>query len=90
MGVVGLATAVTNNEARLRWRARRGTLELDTMLGWWLDTRYPEADAATQMYFDALLGATDPDLWDWLTGHLVPIDPRFALIIDEIRAHHRV
>lgn len=77
-------------EARLRWRARRGTRELDRMLGWWMDARYAAADAATREHFDALLDASDPDLWDWLTGHLVPSDPRFSVIIDEIRTHHRV
>ncbi len=75
---------------RLRWRCRRGTRELDRMLGWWLDARFAEADATKQADFDALLDCSDPDLWDWLTGHLAPADPRFASIIDEIRAHHRV
>lgn len=76
--------------SRLRWRVRRGTRELDSMLGWWLDMRYRAVDSTTQMNFDALLDSTDPDLWDWLTGHLDPTDPRFVPIIDEIRAHHRV
>ena len=76
-------------EARLRWRCRRGTRELDRMLGWWLEARFAEVDAAQQLNFDALLDCSDPDLWDWLTGHADP-DPRFTTIIDEIRTHHRV
>ncbi len=76
-------------QARLRWRARRGTRELDTLLGWWLDTRLASADAATVADFDALLDCPDPDLWDWLTGHAEP-ETRFAAIVDEIRARHRV
>lgn len=79
-----------SSEARLRWRARRGTRELDAMLGWWLDARLAQVDATQQANFDALLDATDPDLWDWLTGHLAPTDPRFVPIINEIRAHHRL
>lgn len=75
--------------ARLRWRARRGTRELDTMLGWWLDAHLADADAATLANFDALLDCADPDLWDWLTGH-AEAEPQFIAIIDEIRAHHRV
>ncbi len=75
--------------SRLRWRVRRGTRELDTMLGWWLDVRYRAANSAAQANFDALLDCSDPDLWDWLTGHAEP-DPQFATIIDEIRTHHRV
>jgi antitoxin CptB len=77
-------------ESRLRWRARRGTRELDRLLGWWLDERYPCASASARTDFDALLDCSDPDLWDWLTGHAVPADARFAAIVDEIRAHHRV
>jgi antitoxin CptB len=76
-------------QARLRWRARRGTRELDTMLGCWLDTHLADADAAALASFDALLDCADPDLWDWLIGHAEP-EPRFAAIIDEIRARHRV
>ncbi|MBN8727378.1 MAG: succinate dehydrogenase assembly factor 2 [Xanthomonadales bacterium] len=76
--------------ARLRWRARRGTRELDRLLGWWLDERHPAADEATRSAFAALLDCPDPDLWDWLTGHAEPEEPRFAAIIDEIRAAHRV
>ncbi len=76
-------------EARLRWRARRGTRELDRLLEEWLDTRYPQADIASIAAFDALLDCPDPDLWDWLTGHVPPL-PRFAAIVDEIRARHRV
>ncbi|MFI4970989.1 MAG: succinate dehydrogenase assembly factor 2 [Lysobacterales bacterium] len=78
-----------SEEARLRWRARRGTRELDRLLAGWLDTRYRHADVATRAAFDALLDCPDPDLWDWLTGHAEP-GPNFAAIIDEIRADHRV
>lgn len=83
-------TTYTISPQRLRWRCRRGTRELDRMLGWWLDARFAEAGGTKQADFDALLESSDPDLWDWLTGHLEPTDPRFAPIIDEIRAHHRV
>lgn len=77
-------------EARLRWRARRGTRELDTLLGWWLDARFENANAPARADFDALLDASDPDLWDWLTGHAEPSNARLRTIIDEIRAYHRV
>jgi antitoxin CptB len=76
--------------ARLRWRARRGTRELDQLLGWWLDERHGLADAATRADFADLLEMPDPDLWDWLMGKQQPTEPRFAALIDEIRTHHRV
>lgn len=74
-----------NAEGRLRWRCRRGTRELDALLGGWLDTCFPHADAQRRADFDRLLDVQDPDLWDWLTGHSAPSDPGFAAIIDEIR-----
>jgi antitoxin CptB len=74
---------------RLRWRARRGTRELDQLLGGWLDAHFAHADADVLADFDALLDTPDPQLWDWLIGHAAP-DTRYAAIVDEIRALHRV
>jgi antitoxin CptB len=78
------------NEARLRWRARRGTRELDALLGGWLDERFATADDARQQAFDAMLDAPDPDLWDWVMGHARPPRPDWQAIIDDIRARHRL
>jgi antitoxin CptB len=75
---------------RLRWRCRRGTRELDALLGGWLDQCYADAGVERRADFEALLDCNDPDLWDWLIGHAAPADRRFAAIIDEIRTHHRV
>ena len=75
---------------RLRWRCRRGTRELDRLLDWWLRERHPHADATAREAFDALLDTADPELWSWMTGQSEPIELRFAGIVDEIRAHHRV
>ncbi|MGH8172467.1 MAG: succinate dehydrogenase assembly factor 2 [Rhodanobacteraceae bacterium] len=74
---------------RLRWRCRRGTRELDALLGWWLDARFPGADTAQREDFAAMLETPDPDLWNWLIGQ-EPAAPRFAHIVDEIRFRDRV
>lgn len=76
-------------DSRLRWRCRRGTRELDLLLGWWLDARYPRADADQRAAFDALLDAPDPDLWDWLIARVEPNDSAVREIVDEIRTQHR-
>jgi len=76
--------------ARLRWRCRRGTRELDALLGGWLERRYAAGDAVTRAAFADLLDVQDPDLWDWLVGRGRPADPRFVAIVDEIRSRHRV
>ena len=83
-------TAVLSDINRLRWRCRRGTRELDRLLGWWLTERYEKSDGALRAAFARMLEQPDPDLWDWLTGHAVPDDTAFARIVDEIRTWHRV
>ncbi|WP_440221585.1 succinate dehydrogenase assembly factor 2 [Dokdonella sp. MW10] len=75
--------------SRLRWRCRRGTRELDQVLGGWLDQRYPTADDAARAAFARLLDRQDPDLWDWIVGHGRPDDAGEAAVIDDIRARHR-
>ena len=70
---------------RLRWRCRRGTRELDELLGRWLAQRYAHADAQRRADFDRLLDEQDPLLWEWLTGAALPDDPGFQAIVDEIR-----
>ena len=78
------------DEARLRWRCRRGMRELDQLLGWYLDARFGQAEAATKAAFSTLLEQPDPQLWDWLSGRDAPDDSGWRRIIDEIRARNRV
>lgn len=75
---------------RLRWRCRRGTRELDQLVGWWLEERYPEADATLREGFAALLEQQDPDLWNWILGDGTPPDTGQARVINEIRARNRL
>jgi antitoxin CptB len=74
----------------LRWRCRRGTRELDRLVSWWLTERWENADGEARAAFANMLECADPDLWNWLTGLETPDDPAVALIVDEIRAVHRV
>ncbi|HET7592607.1 MAG TPA: succinate dehydrogenase assembly factor 2 [Rhodanobacteraceae bacterium] len=70
---------------RLRWRCRRGTRELDALLGGWLDARRDSIDAGELATFDALLDQQDPVLWDWLMGHAEPPRADWRAIVAEIR-----
>lgn len=81
---------MTSDSARLRWRCRRGMRELDQLLGWWFDVRYPHAADAERNAFCALLDAQDPQLWDWFCGRGAPHDPAQGRIVDEIRNRNRV
>lgn len=55
---------------RLRMRAwRRGTKEMDLILGPYADSDLASLDAATLDLFEAVLDENDQDLYLWVTGH---------------------
>lgn len=51
---------------RLKWRCRRGLLELDVLLERFLSRHYENLSASDQEVFAALLERSDQDLIDWL------------------------
>ncbi len=53
---------------RIRWRCRRGLLELDIVLGRFVERHYASLDEAGRAAFDALLDMPDAELWDMITG----------------------
>lgn len=71
---------------RLRWRCRRGTRELDALLGGWLAS-HVSMDDAQFAAFDSLLDRQDPELWDWLMGHAESPRDDWQAIIAEIRRY---
>ena len=77
-------------ESRLRWNCRRGMRELDQLLTWYLDKRYPLASDDDKNAFVTLLDQQDPDLWNWFSGRTVPEDAAWQRIVDEIRSDRRI
>ena len=55
-------------ERRLRWRCRRGLLELDIVLGRFVELHYRGLSDAQHRAFDELLNMPDAQLWDMITG----------------------
>src|SRR5450756_663468 len=53
---------------RVRWRSRRGLLELDIVLGRFIDKHYAQLDEAGKQAFEALLDMPDNPLWDMIAG----------------------
>lgn len=81
------------NEAarkRLAWRCRRGTRELDILLGGWLREDYAAAGETERVAFESLLEQQDPDLWDWLMARMPAPRADWQAIIDAIRARHQL
>lgn len=59
-------------ERRLRWRCRRGLLELDIVLDRFVRQRYQTMDDEQRKVFDELLAMPDTELWDVITGKKEP------------------
>jgi antitoxin CptB len=49
---------------RVRWRCRRGLLELDLVLQRFVDQYYAGLSEAERRQFETLLDLTDNELWD--------------------------
>lgn len=70
---------------RLRWRCRRGVLELDIALGRFLDTEFHRLDASQRQAFECLLEAADEDLWRWINGDEEGLEPAWRELIAALR-----
>ncbi len=75
---------------RLRWRCRRGTKELDRILGGYLEEDYAQAPVELQHAFIALLEVQDPDIYDWLMGAQTPDTELFKNIIRVLRQKYQL
>ena len=75
---------MTEELNRLRWRCRRGMLELDAWLGGFLDTGYHGLDQGEKAAFGLLVEQEDMDLLAWLSGQ-APVPAEFAAVIEKIR-----
>ncbi|MHB1586488.1 MAG: FAD assembly factor SdhE [Acidiferrobacteraceae bacterium] len=71
--------------ARLRWRCRRGLLELDLLLTRFVDGLSPD-DRETLLDLERLLTHPDMDLANWLRGESAPDDPRLRALIARLQA----
>jgi antitoxin CptB len=67
---------------RIRWRCRRGLLELDLVLARFLERYLPELSAEEVEAFKALLELPDHELWELVAG-LAPPPPGAAGAIAE-------
>jgi antitoxin CptB len=69
---------------RIRWRCRRGLLELDLLLKAFLDRRFDSLDADQRQRFNELLDQPDNDLLDLAMGRCEPA-PRYRTVVDLLR-----
>lgn len=69
---------------RVRYRCRRGMLELDTVLKQAFDQHFATLSDQDQQLFANMLEEEDTVLLMWLTGREVPEDEQMARLIKEI------
>lgn len=69
--------------AQLRWRCRRGLLELDIVLARFLEEQYGTLDATARTDFARLLRESDESLMQWLGGTEPPTE--FVAIVRRLR-----
>jgi antitoxin CptB len=75
---------------RLRIRCwRRGTKEMDLLLGPYADAVLAQLPDDQLDAFEALLNENDQDLYAWISGAAAP-DPRHASALARVASHHGI
>jgi antitoxin CptB len=69
---------------RMRWRSRRGMLELDLLLQPFFDEVFKDLPYENQLTFVKLLEEDDPDLLMWFSNKAVPDDQELADLVQMI------
>ena len=72
-------------DSRLRWRCRRGMLELDLMLGIFLDKEYARLNNEQKNLLDQVLDYPDQLLFDLFLGHMHSSDKDISNLVSDIR-----
>lgn len=76
-----------SNASRLRWRCRRGMLELDLLLRAFLDNGYEQLDSAGRRLFEQeVLMLPDQELLEYLLGNKRHNDKEVDRVIQSVRA----
>jgi antitoxin CptB len=71
---------------RIRWRCRRGLLELDLVLNEFVREELAKLPANERTAFARMLDASDNDLWDWISARSEPPDPQLTGLVRRLRA----
>jgi len=72
--------------SRLRWRCtRRAMLEMDLLLGEFLDKEFSSLSPEDQAAFVELADCEDMKVWPWLSGREACEDTRLASIVAMLR-----
>ena len=70
---------------RLRWRCRRGLLELDIVLGRFVAAHYATLSVNEREIFEEFLDMPDNPLWDMISGSKDAVSAEQAELLARIR-----
>ena len=70
---------------RVRWRCRRGLLELDIVLGRFVEQHYAGLDETQQAAFDVLLDMPDTVLWDMIASRKEAAQGEQQALLEKLR-----
>ena len=82
--------SLDTQRARLKWRSRRGMLELDLMLSRFVAVSLDKLDAQKLSAYEILLENIDPDLFNWLMGYQTPNSMELQEIVAYIRDQDQI
>ncbi len=80
-----MTATLTREQERLRWRSRRGLLEMDLILQRFLDQHLTRLSEAEVRAYDALLQLPDNDFLDLAMGRKGPDDAELLPVLEKIR-----
>jgi len=72
-------------DSKLRWRCRRGMLELDILLNGFLDKHYVNLSIQQKEVLNQLLDYPDQLLFDLFLGHMQSSDNHVSDLVQTIR-----
>ncbi|MFW6094422.1 MAG: succinate dehydrogenase assembly factor 2 [Pseudomonadota bacterium] len=79
------APAGATDERRLKWRSRRGMLELELALAPFVEHRLAGLGERERRTYLRLLEHDDWDIYEWIQGESEPADPELATLVAGIR-----
>jgi antitoxin CptB len=71
---------------RVRWRCRRGLLELDIIFGRFVDAHYAQLTEAERQTFEVFLDMPDNPLWDLISGRTNAESAAQAALLEKIKS----
>jgi antitoxin CptB len=71
---------------RVRWRCRRGLLELDIILGRFVEAHYSRLSLPERETFEQFLDMADNPLWDMISGKMNTVSNEQTALLEKIRS----